>query len=252
MDTPYEGVTNFDWTESYRFQDTLPSTYESDYYGMPDPPDFVGRWNTASDYVAATGNASYPSDDGAAWQNRLDEVDVPSTVMYEETHRRSRSMEWAQLAGAFPNLSEVRRSEPTASPEDQLQRQGPRFEGDLYTALWVKGEGTERAGWCGYCPTWHRLNVSNYVSSPTLHVSSWLPMTDTCWSRDITCTLRTVSYVPPVARSMVRKAFDTSGPGKSFVAYATSGLMPVRTARVTGEERERHSSGMSTTSIQIR
>ena len=43
-----------------------------------------------------------------------------------------------------------------------LQRQSLRFEGDLYTAVWVRGEGIERAGWCGFCSSWHKLKDSAF------------------------------------------------------------------------------------------
>ena len=57
------------------------------------------------------------------------------------------------------------RSDPPYMPG--LQKQTPRFEGDLYTAPFIKGEGVERAGWCGFCCSWHKLKDSAfwYVSS---------------------------------------------------------------------------------------
>lgn len=64
----------------------------------------------------------------------------------------------------FPDLSIVQRTEPPYSSSYKLQRGRPRFEGDLYTALWVRGESTERAGWCGFCSSWRRLKNSTYVS----------------------------------------------------------------------------------------
>jgi hypothetical protein len=53
---------------------------------------------------------------------------------------------------------------PCVDPPDtrSLQRQAPRFEGDLYTAPYIKGEGVERAGWCGFCSSWHKLKDSAY------------------------------------------------------------------------------------------
>lgn len=40
--------------------------------------------------------------------------------------------------------------------------QNPRFVGDEYAAAWVRGSGVERSGWCGLCPTWHKLKDSQY------------------------------------------------------------------------------------------
>ncbi|KXT03889.1 hypothetical protein AC578_8946 [Pseudocercospora eumusae] len=50
----------------------------------------------------------------------------------------------------------------TFQGEQRLKRQSPRFSGDQYTARWVRGEGIDRAGWCGVCSSWHRLKDSAY------------------------------------------------------------------------------------------
>ncbi|CAK1355291.1 unnamed protein product [Cercospora beticola] len=57
------------------------------------------------------------------------------------------------------------RTEPTCpGPLAELmpRRQSPRFAGDEYTARWVRGYGTDRAGWCGFCSSWHKLKDSAY------------------------------------------------------------------------------------------
>ncbi|KAK1063813.1 hypothetical protein LTR12_014153 [Friedmanniomyces endolithicus] len=64
------------------------------------------------------------------------------------------------VASLFPDLSS-NRSTPLAQPS-HIRRQNPRFEGDLYAALWVSGEGADRIGWCGYCSSWHKLKDSAY------------------------------------------------------------------------------------------
>lgn len=77
------------------------------------------------------------------------------------------------------------RTTPTEEDVDgqTIRVQQPRFEADLYTARWVRGEGTGRAGthpdivharrryrtnastgWCGFCSTWHKLKDSAFVS----------------------------------------------------------------------------------------
>ena len=48
-----------------------------------------------------------------------------------------------------------------------IYQQMPRFEGDLYTARWIRGEGADRAGWCGFCRTWLNMKDSTYVSYTT-------------------------------------------------------------------------------------
>ena len=83
-----------------------------------------------------------------------------------------------QYAGVLPGHEEVQplkppelfsdMSTPRTNPPIQssmianVQRRNPRFEGDLYTALWVRGEGIERAGWCGFCSSWHKMKDSAY------------------------------------------------------------------------------------------
>ena len=49
-------------------------------------------------------------------------------------------------------------------PSDPLHpRQQPaRFEGDLYTPTYVRGDGPTRAGWCLYCSSWLTLKDSAY------------------------------------------------------------------------------------------
>jgi len=64
------------------------------------------------------------------------------------------------VASLFPDLS-LDRSTPLAQAS-RIRRQSPRFEGDLYAALWVSGEGADRIGWCGYCSSWHKLKDSAY------------------------------------------------------------------------------------------
>lgn len=63
------------------------------------------------------------------------------------------------------SISSRSHSEPAESDdpdEPTPRRQTPRFAGDEYTARWVRGEGINRAGWCGMCSSWHRLKDSAY------------------------------------------------------------------------------------------
>ena len=67
------------------------------------------------------------------------------------------------LQSLFPSLPS--RANPPSTHDDTgqlLQKQTPKFAGDLYTALWIRGEGTERAGWCGFCCKWYKLKDSAY------------------------------------------------------------------------------------------
>ena len=64
------------------------------------------------------------------------------------------------VAATFPGLP-LERSVPSFQLEC-CHQQSVRFKGDLYTATWVRGDGAEREGWCGYCSSWHRLKDSAY------------------------------------------------------------------------------------------
>lgn len=68
------------------------------------------------------------------------------------------------LQALFPSPSLPRRDPPSLYDDDgqPLQKQSPRFEHDIYTALWVRGEGVSRAGWCGFCSSWLKLKDSAY------------------------------------------------------------------------------------------
>lgn len=49
-----------------------------------------------------------------------------------------------------------------SQPNASLRKQKPRSEGDLYAAQWIRGERSDRAGWCGYCCLWFKLKDSAY------------------------------------------------------------------------------------------
>ena len=62
----------------------------------------------------------------------------------------------------FAGVRKDRLDPPTSQVGGKLRQQSPRFKDDLYTATWVRGEGAQRAGWCGYCSSWHTLKDSAY------------------------------------------------------------------------------------------
>lgn len=55
-------------------------------------------------------------------------------------------------------------SVPNLSPNDPLhpRQQSSRWIGDLYTPTYVRGDGSNRAGWCGHCASWLTLKDSAY------------------------------------------------------------------------------------------
>lgn len=48
------------------------------------------------------------------------------------------------------------------SADRSIRRQQPRCETDLYTAQWIRGERSGRAGWCGFGCGWFKLKDSAY------------------------------------------------------------------------------------------
>ena len=64
----------------------------------------------------------------------------------------------------FPSPTEIRKDPAQLYDENgqPLQKRSPRFNGDLYTPLWIRGEGVNRAAFCGFCDSWHRLKDSAY------------------------------------------------------------------------------------------
>lgn len=55
-------------------------------------------------------------------------------------------------------------TDPPSAERASLHKQDARWESDLYTARWIRGDGTDRAGWCAFCSTWYKLKDSAYVS----------------------------------------------------------------------------------------
>ncbi|KXL49064.1 hypothetical protein M433DRAFT_142458 [Acidomyces richmondensis BFW] len=64
----------------------------------------------------------------------------------------------------FPPLPSERSGPPPVETNTQqlLKTQDSRFDGDLYTANWVRGDGANREGWCCYCSEWYQLRDSAY------------------------------------------------------------------------------------------
>ncbi|EGE02370.1 hypothetical protein TEQG_01409 [Trichophyton equinum CBS 127.97] len=72
-----------------------------------------------------------------------------------------------------PDLFEPLKNSPSQPPPEDLfpsdptmipREQDPRFEGDMYTPAWVRGQGNKREGWCGICKPgrWLVLKNSGY------------------------------------------------------------------------------------------
>lgn len=68
----------------------------------------------------------------------------------------------ATYASLFSGHLAPRTDPPHTEYDRRLQSQKPRFQGDLYTASWVSGHGSDRTGWCGFCSTWHKMKDSAF------------------------------------------------------------------------------------------
>lgn len=81
----------------------------------------------------------------------------PSSLLYDNhLHARSNPIQHANPINAPPAQDLL--------PSDPLHpRQQPsRFDGDLYTPNYVRGDGATRAGWCAQCSSWLTLKDSAY------------------------------------------------------------------------------------------
>ncbi|KAK3055657.1 hypothetical protein LTR09_003578 [Extremus antarcticus] len=95
----------------------------------------------------------------------------------------------ATPATLFNTPLKPRTDPPFACNDQRIQQQRPRFDGDQYTALFVRGQGIDRAGWCGYCSSWHKMKDSAFwyhihyshgISCTTGH--PFRPPNDVQWS----------------------------------------------------------------------
>ncbi|QIW96114.1 hypothetical protein AMS68_001632 [Peltaster fructicola] len=63
----------------------------------------------------------------------------------------------------FASTRAAHQDPPMDSREGQTpQRKAQRSAEDLYTPHWVRGNGTQREGWCGWCCAWFTLRDSTY------------------------------------------------------------------------------------------
>lgn len=222
MDSSYDGVDNWetwvygsDWTSDYTYYAENPTRRSSEGFR-----DFDGGWSTAISHSTGGNDMRYAreGDQPLPQACKTEEDTSSSTLAHQGFQQHAPSNMFTLATIIFPDLSTLHRTDPSYSGQ-KLQRQKPRFEGDMYTALWVQGEGTERAGWCGFCSTWHKLKDSAFVryNPPPNNC----PLADISYPRTTTCTTRMGLAAPQAGKSMVRKAFNTvPRRGRSFVDVA--------------------------------
>lgn len=153
-----------DWASYYGFDHPLFEASPTSAAQMS--KDISGSWNSSEDYSFARLEETYRSDDNGSW--------LPTGgnwYLIRSPTLTQRAPDINSLCGTseetttlYPGVSQMQRTNPPGESGQRLQLQKPRFEGDLYTAPWVRGESAERAGWCGFCSTWHKLKDSAFVS----------------------------------------------------------------------------------------
>ena len=107
-----------------------------------------------------------PPSDGMFWENTLDSEVFAQSTNEHQHHNGCCSVEDPEK----PDLFESLRKEASNPPEEDMhpedpdmvpQEQEPRFEGDLYTPRWVRGQGNKREGYCGLCEPGRWLVLKN-------------------------------------------------------------------------------------------
>lgn len=149
------------WTTEVYASDLMP---DYTFYAENSAPDHSTafmevdeNWVTDATHNPRNASATYDGHSHQPWQH------TPGTE-----HSGSRSVWSSQnpqadmITAVFPDATRLHKSDPPQTHD--VERRKPRCEGDLYTALWIQGKGVERAGWCGYCFTWHKLKDSAFVS----------------------------------------------------------------------------------------
>lgn len=116
-----------------------------------------------------------PPSEGIFWENTLDSevfampMQQQQQQLSEHQHQHNNSC-CSVEDPEKPDLFESLREEASNPPEEDMhpedpdmvpQEQEPRFEGDLYTPRWVRGQGNKREGYCGLCKPGRWLVLKN-------------------------------------------------------------------------------------------
>lgn len=123
-------------------------------------PNFTNTTNHRTDSFSSlplSSPTSDPSYQRATTSNFIQPYS-PSSIPYNNNHPTSHTNQThqAHLTNAPPS-QDLLPSDPL-HPRHQLSR----FDGDLYTPSYVRGDGPTRAGWCSLCSSWLTLKDSAY------------------------------------------------------------------------------------------
>lgn len=175
-ESEYQPQSTVAWSNSNSHLSSSPFHHESEYHGnCPSTwtlPDFGLRPTDAS--LASNNHEPLPLQTHAVLPLQVTQHpshtnhDFVTPVAFEQTTfiavSSDLSLGNAQSLAAPEALEEKVFDPPMVPYHDGAmpRQQSPRFIGDKYAASWIRGVGVERVGWCGFCPTWHRLKDSAY------------------------------------------------------------------------------------------
>jgi len=150
-DADLADVSDFDQCQSHSsFSETdLDCLQSTNYHGTNYRTDSFSSLPLAS----PTSDPSYQRNANSNLVQSHAPIRLPYTYHH---HTRSAPNQQAHHFSA-PPAQDLLASDPL------YPRQQPaRFEGDLYTPTYVRGDGPTRAGWCMYCSSWLTLKDSAY------------------------------------------------------------------------------------------
>ena len=133
-----------DWPDDVWTQwEAVSSMFEADFASVITQDTGVLATDSSVDQCGATGAQTLHS----STRPHIDEQTRFNFKQNEGTSMFSNSL---TLAKTDPPDCASARKQDTLSP------------GDLYTAQWVRGEGSKREGWCGFCSNWYIMKDSAY------------------------------------------------------------------------------------------
>ncbi|CAK4033843.1 Hypothetical predicted protein [Lecanosticta acicola] len=148
-------------TESLRHNETIPHTQDawSTHVALP-----------LTIHRHASARVGHPSTSAALSppMPRLSsewspEYQLPEATCVAADPSASANLSYAP-AEAHWSKAHVRSDPPLTDYGNGLmpRRRTRRSDDDEYTASWIRGDGNDRAGWCGICRSWHKLKNSAY------------------------------------------------------------------------------------------
>lgn len=95
------------------------------------------------------------------WEHKMDH----RSEHLEITSNESPSSPPTEISWSISDMFGVslqNNADPVPESMPNMRKKRVRFLGDMYAPIWISGSGSERAGWCRVCPSWHDLRSSGY------------------------------------------------------------------------------------------